>query len=165
MKRVVLDTNVLVSFLTDRDAEQQAQAAALFEAAAQSEVELVLHQIVVGEMVYVLGNLYQVEAQEIAAMIDDLLASPGVKPVDELSWTLVLELWPGRVSDFADAVLAAVALGGRYDAVATFDRRFVRRLRREGIPRYWLTEKQDADSDIGAGTDQGAGSELPEGHS
>ena len=33
MKRVILDTNVLVSFLTDRDAEQQAQAAALFEAA------------------------------------------------------------------------------------------------------------------------------------
>ena len=44
VKRVVLDTNVLVSFLTDRDAEQQEQAAALFETAAQGEAELILHQ-------------------------------------------------------------------------------------------------------------------------
>ncbi len=143
MKRIVLDTNVLVSFLTDRDAEQQAQAAALFEAAAQGEVEIVLHQMVVAEMVYVLGNLYQVETREIAAMVDDLLSSPGAKPVDELSWTLVLELWPDRVPDFADAVLAAVAREGRYDAVATFDRRFVRRLRKEGIPRYWPIEGEE----------------------
>ncbi len=35
MKRVVVDTNVLISFLTDRNAEQQAQASELFEAAAE----------------------------------------------------------------------------------------------------------------------------------
>lgn len=42
MKRIVVDTNVLVSFLTDRDAEQQEMAAALFEAAAHGEVQIVL---------------------------------------------------------------------------------------------------------------------------
>lgn len=51
MKRVVLDTNVLVSFLTDRNAEQQEQASALFEAASSGKTELVLHQIVITELV------------------------------------------------------------------------------------------------------------------
>ncbi len=140
MRRVVLDTNVLISFLTDRDAEQQAQAAALFESAADSEVELILHQMVISEMVYVLGNLYRIDASEIARAVDDLLSSAGVSPVDEVTWTRVLQLWPGRFRDFTDAVLAAVTLEQRYDAVATFDQRFVRQLRRDGLASYWNGE-------------------------
>jgi len=38
VKRLVLDTNVLVSFLTDRNAEQQAQAAALFGSRSSASV-------------------------------------------------------------------------------------------------------------------------------
>ncbi len=123
MRRVVIDTNVLISFLTDRNAEQQAQATELFEAAAEGETEILLHQMVISEMVYVLGNLYQVEVAEIAGMIDDLLCSPGVRPVDEIVWSRVLELWPGTFKDFADAVLAAVTLERRYDAIAPLTRR------------------------------------------
>lgn len=133
MSRIVLDTNVLVSFLTDRDPEQQARAAALFEDAAAGEVEIVLHQMVITEVVYVLGNLYKVDALQIAQVLDDLLSLTGVRPVDEVVWTRVFELWPDQVGDFADAVLAAVTLEGRYDAVATFDRGFAKALRRLGL--------------------------------
>lgn len=133
MSRIVLDTNVLVSFLTDRDPGQQAHATALFEDAAAGEVEIVLHQMVITEMVYVLGNLYKVDALQIAQVLDDLLSLTGVRPVDEVVWTRVFELWPDQVGDFADAVLAAVTLEGRYDAVATFDRGFAKALRRLGL--------------------------------
>ena len=140
MRRIVLDTNVLVSFLTDRNAEQQAQAAALFESAARAEAELMLHQTVIGEMVYVLRNLYRVERRDIARTLDDLLSTAGVTPVDEVIWSRVLALWPGAFPDFADAVLAAVTAQQRYDAVATFDQRFIRRLRRAGLAHYWPVE-------------------------
>ncbi len=139
MRRVVLDTNVLVSFLTDRNPEQQAQAAALLEAAARGEVELVVHQTIISEMVYVLGNLYHVAAPEIARMIDDLLSSPGVTPIDGVPWERVLGLWPSRFTDFADALLAAATMEGKYDAVATFDRRLIRQLRRERLTPYWVS--------------------------
>ncbi len=46
-----------------------------------------------------------------------------VRPVDEVVWSRVLELWPDAFKDFADAVLAAVTLEGRYEAVASFDQR------------------------------------------
>jgi len=137
MKRVVLDTNVLISFLTDRNAEQQRRSAELFELAAEREIELILHQTVISEMVYVLANLYRIESEEIARLIDDLLSASGVIPLDEVNWVRVLDFWPERFTDFADGVLAAVTLTTRHHAVATFDQRFVRQLRREGLRSYW----------------------------
>ena len=166
MRRIVLDTNVLISFLTDRNAEQQAQATELFEAAAEGETELILHQMVISEMVYVLGNLYQVEVAEIAGMIDDLLCSPGVRPVDEVVWSRILELWPDTFKDFADAVLAAVTLEERFDVVATFDQAFARQLRRAGLKSWPTAEAEDEaarepEGEVSAASDDTPGTEKP----
>lgn len=150
MKSVVVDTNLLISFLTDRDAEQQTRAAELFQASGRGEARLILHQAVISELVYVLGNLYRVPSEEIAATIDDLLRTPGVCPVDEVSWPRVLELWPQRCKDFGDAVLATVAAEGRHDAVATFDQRFTRQLRKQGLSA-WLPEPEQTEEAVPEG--------------
>ena len=134
MRRIVLDTNVLVSFLTDRDAAQQERAAELLEGAVRGEHRLVLPQIVATELVYVLGNLYERPPKEVAGVLVDLLATPGVEPVDELPWPLLLDLWPATVAGFADAAITAVAKAGRHEAVATFDRAFAARLEALGLP-------------------------------
>lgn len=139
MRSVVLDTNVLVSFLTDRDAEQQARAAELLERGARRELSLVLPQIVATELVYVLTNLYERSASETAGILGELLGTPGVEAVDELPWPLVLDLWPATLSGFADAALVAVAQGGKHDAVATFDRQLRRALEEIGPEAYrWV---------------------------
>jgi predicted nucleic acid-binding protein len=137
VRSVVLDTNVLVSFLTDRDAEQQARAAELIERGARNELRLVLPQIVATELVYVLTNLYEKPASEAAGVLRDLLGTPGVEPLDELPWSLLLDLWPETVPGFADAALVAVAKGGRHEAVATFDRGLRRTLGEQGLRPYW----------------------------
>ena len=137
MIRVVIDTNVLVSFLTDRNAQQQARAAVLFEAAPRGELEIILHQMVISEMVYVLSNSYDLAALEVAQIVEDLLATAGVTPVDEVLWPRVFEFWPHHFPDFADAVLAVVASEKRYDSVATFDQKFSRRLRSQGLAGFW----------------------------
>ncbi|MEM8962265.1 MAG: PIN domain-containing protein [Acidobacteriota bacterium] len=137
MKRVVVDTNVLVSFLTDRDKAQQARATALFERVDEGDIQLILHQAVITELVYVLRNLYKIAMVDVAQTLEDLLSLTGVRPVDEVSWTSVLDLWPSYIGDFADAVLAAVTLEARYDMVATFDQRFIKQLGRQGIDSYW----------------------------
>ena len=66
MKEILVDTNVLVSFLTDRDKDQQERAAELFLAAREREHSLILHSISISEAIYVLRNLYKVDPQEIA---------------------------------------------------------------------------------------------------
>ena len=134
-KQIVVDTNVLVSFLTDRDPRQQEQAAALFRGAAAGAHVLILHQIALSEMVYVLLNLYGVSPVETARILEDLLAAPGIQPVHEISWPLLLDLWPEKIPSFPDAAIAAVARA--YDEVATFDRPLAKRLKRQGLSTCW----------------------------
>ncbi len=137
MKSVVVDTNVVLSFVTDRDPRQQRAAARLFEHAVSGERRIVLPQVVLIEIVYVLQNLYGTPVAEIADLLDDLLAMPHVTAENEVPWHAVLEIWPDRVRDFADAVLMTVARAGDHK-VASFDRKLTRALRRVGVAFYPL---------------------------
>ena len=137
MKEILVDTNVLVSFFTDRNQEQQERADALFRAAASRELTLAVHAISISEMVYVLRNLYKVEPPKIAQAIRLLWAMPGVVAIGEVVWSLVLERWPETISSLGDAVLAATAIEGSYDAVATFDAPFGKKLAKQGSASYW----------------------------
>jgi predicted nucleic acid-binding protein len=51
MRDVLVDTNVLVSFLTTRNAKQQQLAADLFRAAAERKLRLVVHGLAMSEAV------------------------------------------------------------------------------------------------------------------
>lgn len=137
MREILVDANVLISFLTDRNEDQQKKAGALFQAAADREHILALHTLSIAEMVFVLRTLYKLPQPEIARNLGELLALPGVVPVEQVAWNLVLAQWPNELSSFGDAVFAAAAIQGRLDAVATFDGPLRKRLARRGVASYW----------------------------
>lgn len=58
MKKYIIDTNALISFVTDRNAAQQQVVAPLFEAASRLKCTLVCHQSVVTEFVFVMDKVY-----------------------------------------------------------------------------------------------------------
>lgn len=137
MQRVVVDANVFLSMFVHRNDEQREAAKALLLRAEDGELEMILPQFVIFEIVYVLQSTYRIPGSELAALLRDLMALPGVLVIDECPWKGVLEYWPAPLSSLADAAVVAVAATKRYDAIATFDQKLARRSRELGVATYW----------------------------
>jgi predicted nucleic acid-binding protein len=137
VQRVVIDANVLLSTLVHRNDRQRDAAKALLLKAEDGELEVILPQFVVFEIVYVLQSTYRVPASDLAPMLRDLIALPGVLVIDECPWKRVLEYWPAPLPSLADAAIVAVAATKRYDAIATFDQKLDKRAKDLGVATYW----------------------------
>jgi len=90
LRRYVIDTNALISFVTDRNREQQHKIAPLFEAAAHMKAVIFCHQHVLTEFIYVLNKIYQVPKAEIGKMIKDLIEMPGIEVIQEVYFKTIL---------------------------------------------------------------------------
>ena len=136
-RHVVVDANVFLSFLVERNEKQRAAAKLLLESAGDGEIVAVLPQFAVFEITYVLQSFYGIPAAKVAALVREMLALPGVLVIDDCPWKKVFEYWPERLPAVADAATVAVAVANRYDAIATFDQKIVKRLHGIGISSYW----------------------------
>src|SRR5206468_5988064 len=105
--------------------------------AEAGELAVILPQFVVFEIVYVLQSTYRIPAAELAPMIRDMMALPGVLVTDECPWKRVMEFWPTPLPSIADAAIVAIAASNRYAAVATFDQKLAKRLGDFGVAAYW----------------------------
>jgi predicted nucleic-acid-binding protein len=105
----LIDTNCLLSYVTDRDPAQQAAIVEHVESAAALAARLVVLPHVVSEFVYVLQSVYGLEAQSVRELLSSLLATPGLELRESFELQQVLQLWPDPCSDYGDAVIAAAA--------------------------------------------------------
>ncbi len=138
MKRYVIDTNALISFVTDRNPEQQHKIAPLFESAAHLKAVILCHQHVLTEFIYVMDRVYCVPKFEIGRMITDLMEMTGIKIIREVDFNSVLYYWPDLIPDFGDAVIASVGKTIKGSTIATFDRKFTDRLKSLGLSSHLL---------------------------
>jgi len=135
VKKYILDTNALISFVTDRNPDQQQKIAPLLESAANLKVLILCHQHVLTEFIYVMDKVYHVPKEEIRRIITDLVDMPGIEVIHEIDFTAVLSCWPDPIPDFGDAVIAS-ASKIRKCAIVTFDRKFAKTLKLLGL-NYW----------------------------
>ena len=133
MIRYVIDTNALISFVTDRNPEQQQKIAPLFESAAHMKAVMFCHQHVLTEFIFVLDRIYHVPKNEIGVMIKDLIEMPGIEIVQEVDFNTIFSWWPDPVPDFGDALIAAVGKTISGSLVVTFDQKFAANLKTLGI--------------------------------
>jgi predicted nucleic acid-binding protein len=137
VRSVVVDANVIVSFLVDRHAKQRDAAEALLQEAEDGGIAAIIPQFVVFEVAYVLQSQYAYTGERLATLIRDVVTFPGAQLIDLSPWKRVLTIWPDPLPDLADASIVAVAMTSRYDAVATFDRKLSNRLESFGLAPYW----------------------------
>jgi predicted nucleic acid-binding protein len=136
-RHVVVDANVLLSFLVARNPSQRESAKALLVSAEEGEIVAVVPQFVIFEIVYVLQSFYGIAAGQTATLMRELVALPGVLLIEHCPWKKVFEYWPDQVATIADAAIVAVAVSNHYDAVATFDHKMTRKMKAVGVESYW----------------------------
>ena len=133
MKKYIIDTNALVSFVTDRNPAQQEIVAPLFAAASRLKCALICHQFVLSEFVFVMDKVYGTDKETINAMLRDLIAMPGVELKQETDFSTLLSLWPAHITDFGDALIAATGKAIKGATIVTFDEKFKSALKRLGL--------------------------------
>jgi predicted nucleic acid-binding protein len=123
VRRLVLDTNVLVRALFPGEESQSRRAAEFLAGAESGGVRLLLTPVVVAEVIYVAQSHFGAARGAIAAALIDLLSHRAVRCAEREILQDALGRYARSRVDFADCYLAAVALG-EDAAVCSFDRDF-----------------------------------------
>lgn len=121
--RYLVDTNVLLRFLSGQPVKQAEAARRLFEAAALGDATLEISPVIVAETLYTLISFYEVDRKEAAGKVLALLRRRGVRVRDGIQVFAALKRLESANVGFADAFLAAGAADEGIP-VASFDRDF-----------------------------------------
>lgn len=115
---IALDTNVLVRYLVEDDAQQSPAAARLIE----SGESFFVPQIVLCELVWVLSHAYGLQRRAIVDILNQLrrASALNVEMPDQVQ--RATESFAAGKGDFADYLIAERAIAQGCSSVATFDR-------------------------------------------
>lgn len=136
MRQVVIDANVLISWVFLRDEAQQILADELFVRARTGELSIALPQFVIFESLYVFRSFYRFSPGVVIQMLRDAMAMPGIIMVDYCPWSQVFEHWSDLKPSVGDAAILALAIANHYD-LATFDHKLANRAKTFGVAPYW----------------------------
>ncbi len=116
-----LDTNVLVRYIVQDDANQSAKATRLIESLTP-EAPGYIGLVCVTELVWVLADSYNSAKNDIVAVLEGLLRTKGllVENADTV-WKAVRMFKEGN-ADFADCLIERAANKAGCDHTVTFDR-------------------------------------------
>ena len=122
-KRYLVDTNILLRFLTGEPAGQAAATRKLFHRAQTGEIVLEVSPVIVAETFYTLHSFYGIERRMAAEKLSLLLQQHGMKLRDASPVLAALARLQTANVGFADAYLAAGAAEEKLP-IASFDRDF-----------------------------------------
>ncbi len=122
-KRAVIDTNLLVRYLTGDDPSKANDVKRLLLKAAQGEIRLLIPSIVIAELVWVLQSFYKLERSEIVPLLNAILHTHGVEVSDRTVVSDAIAIYRDEAIDFIDAWIVAFAQAAEVRAIYTFDRK------------------------------------------
>ncbi len=123
MARLLLDTNVIVRFLTGDHPAHSPRSRNLFARAAAGDVTLVVTDLALAETAWVLQSFYSLDRNAITAALKDLIDSAEIEVENKATLLSALRNFAQTDVNFVDAYHAAVA-AAKSIAIASFDRDF-----------------------------------------
>jgi uncharacterized protein len=122
MKEALIDANVILRYLTKTPPAMAEAALKIFNEARNGKISLSIIPITVAEVVWVLESFYGYPKRQITETMTQFLMCEGleVESLDQLIGALTL--YHEKNLDFADAVLAVMALRKGPKMIYSFDR-------------------------------------------
>ncbi len=120
-----LDTNVLVRYVMGDDEKQAARAASFIDAVVGRGERLFVGQIVLCELVWVLGAAYGRSRQDIVGVLKAVVRTAQFVIEDVELARRALSRFESGTADFADYVIAESALQAGSEQVVTFDKKLL----------------------------------------
>jgi len=117
-----VDTNVLVRYIVEDDAEQTKRADALFRRALAKGEMIFISEVVLCELVWVLESAYRVHRAEIADALANLSRAKQVELRDADLVHRALRAFRAGKGDFADYVIRERAFSAGCASIATFEK-------------------------------------------
>jgi predicted nucleic-acid-binding protein len=122
-KRVVIDTNLLVRFLTEDEPAKAKAVDALLAKAGKGEIKILVPSIVIAELVWVLESFYKMEPDGIAELVEAVLNTSGVEVTDKSIINAALKLYKAKKIDMIDAWIIHFAKEVGAGTIYTFDKK------------------------------------------
>ena len=122
----LLDTNVLIRFLTSDKTKKFRGVYTLFESLERGNLRVELKLIVLFQVVFVLRSFYSVPREEIATGMLGILEYKGIIVKEKKIVRRMIELWLDSKLDIVDCYLIASLEGDRQNILYSYDRDFDR---------------------------------------
>jgi predicted nucleic-acid-binding protein len=122
-RKVVIDTNLLVRYLTGDDSQKAKAVDNLLSKAAKGELKIFIPSIVIAELVWVLESFYQMYSSEIAELVEAVLYTPGIKVTEKSIIASALKLYRTKNIDLIDAWIIEFAKDRGIKTIYTFDKK------------------------------------------
>ncbi len=94
----LIDTNVIIRYLTNDDPDKAKQCEKLFEKAIKGKEKLILNHLIIAEIVWVLEGVYKISGQQIMDSVLKILNTPNIKIPDEDLIFTTFSIW--QLSNF-----------------------------------------------------------------
>ena len=114
-KRVVIDTNLLVRYLTQDDPEKADAVESLLDKAGSGEVTILIPSIVIAELVWVLESFFKLEVVAVSELVESILNTPGLEVNEKEILFTICRTYREKKIDFIDAWIIEFANGNGID--------------------------------------------------
>lgn len=121
---VLLDTNVLIRFLTGDQNRKYRKLYSFFESLESGEMRVELKLIVLFQVIYVLKSFYKIPKKEIVGGLAELLRYKGITIKEKKIVQRALELWREKNVEIVDCYLLACLEKDAQSIIFSYDRDF-----------------------------------------
>jgi predicted nucleic-acid-binding protein len=120
---IALDTNILVRYFTEDDANQFDRAAALIEGQLSSPNPGFVSLVTMCELIWVLEDVFAFPTERVARVLRFLLETPQIEVEQD---GLVAKALASDHGDIADVVIHLIGQANGCTKTVTFDKKFAR---------------------------------------